>query len=181
MSLFPLFLLVTFLLPLFAADVGTASRYNPPYIPTKCFGIDRSQFPSDDSFAAAGSGIWNNGLACSRRYVVRCLSSQMPEACISGATVEVTIVDQAAGLGSRQSMAGTTMALSQAAYRRIASLDALSINIEFAPEAESLEELPVKMNRADDAFVSCSSGMERANERSVREGVKNENEKKIKN
>ncbi|KAL0921192.1 hypothetical protein M5K25_008243 [Dendrobium thyrsiflorum] len=134
MSHLPLFLLfVSFLLPLSTADVGTASSYNPPYIPTKCFGNDRSQFPSDGTLAAAGSGIWNNGGACSRRYVVRCLSSQMPAACISDATVVVTVVDQSAGLGSRQSMAGTTMALSQAAYRQIASLDARAINIEFAP------------------------------------------------
>ncbi|KAI0515893.1 hypothetical protein KFK09_008561 [Dendrobium nobile] len=134
MSHLPLFLLLfSFLLSLSTADVGTASSYSPPYIPTRCFGNDRSQFPSDGTIAAAGSGIWNNGGACSRRYVVRCLSSQTPAACISDATVEVTVVDQAAGLGSRQSMAGTTMALSQAAYRRIASLDARAINIEFAP------------------------------------------------
>ncbi|PKU85149.1 EG45-like domain containing protein [Dendrobium catenatum] len=128
-----LLLLFSFLLPLSNADVGTASSYSPPYIPTRCFGNDRSQFPSDGTIAAAGSGIWNNGGACSRRYVVRCISSQPAAACISDATVEVTVVDQAARLGSQQSMAGTTIALSQAAYRRIASLDARVINIEFAP------------------------------------------------
>ncbi|KAL0921183.1 hypothetical protein M5K25_008231 [Dendrobium thyrsiflorum] len=123
---------VSFLLPLSTANVGTASSYSPPYIPTKCFGNDGSQFPPDGTLAAAGVENWMNGEACGRRYVVRCLSSEMPGACINGATVEVTIVDQAAGLGSRQSLAGTTIALSQAAYSPIASLDAPFIHIEFA-------------------------------------------------
>ncbi|KAL0921174.1 hypothetical protein M5K25_008221 [Dendrobium thyrsiflorum] len=133
MDLVLLFLLVPLLLPLSTADIGTASSYSPPYIPTKCFGNDGSQFPPDGTLAAAGIENWMNGEACGRRYVVRCLSSEMPATCISGATVEVTIVDQAAGLGSRQSLAGTTIALSQAAYSRIASLDAPLIHIEFAP------------------------------------------------
>uniref|UniRef100_A0A7N2L7J4 Expansin-like EG45 domain-containing protein n=1 Tax=Quercus lobata TaxID=97700 RepID=A0A7N2L7J4_QUELO len=53
------------------SDVGTAALYSPPYSPTACYGSDASQFPSSNLFAAAGDGIWNNGAACGRLYLVR--------------------------------------------------------------------------------------------------------------
>ncbi|XP_020587256.1 EG45-like domain containing protein [Phalaenopsis equestris] len=121
-----------FLLPFSAADVGTAASYTPPYLPTACYGDNRSPLPADAAFAAAGTGIWDNGASCGRRYVVRCLSSSTPAACISDATVVVTVVDEADGLGSRQSTERTSMALSLAAYEQIATLNAPAINIEFA-------------------------------------------------
>ncbi|KAK8933581.1 hypothetical protein KSP39_PZI015751 [Platanthera zijinensis] len=128
-----LLLLAAVFLPFSAADVGTASSYVPPYLPTNCFGNDTSAFPADASFAAAGAAIWDNGAACGRKYEVRCLSSDTPGACVSGdVIVMVTVVDQAARLGSQQSAAAATMSLSETAFRQIASLDAPAINIEYA-------------------------------------------------
>ncbi|KAA8525366.1 hypothetical protein F0562_007216 [Nyssa sinensis] len=59
-------------------DVGTASHYSPPYLPTACFGNDPSQFPSSNLFATASEGIWDNGAACGRQYLVRCISAVVP-------------------------------------------------------------------------------------------------------
>ncbi|PKA64685.1 EG45-like domain containing protein 2 [Apostasia shenzhenica] len=125
-------LLLLLLLRGSAGEVGSAASYRPPYIPTACYGDDTSQIPENAEFAAAGQGIWDNGSACGRRYVVRCLSSSTAKACVDGATVEVIIVDRAAGVRSQPSADGTTLALSQAAYRVIADLSAPEINIELA-------------------------------------------------
>ncbi|RVX11105.1 hypothetical protein CK203_013325 [Vitis vinifera] len=57
-------------------DVGTAAQYNPPYLPTICYGNDASEFPSSNLFAAAGDGIWDNGASCGRQYLVRCISAR---------------------------------------------------------------------------------------------------------
>ncbi|KAK8937794.1 hypothetical protein KSP40_PGU020300 [Platanthera guangdongensis] len=84
-------------------------------------------------FRRGGAAIWDNGGACGRQYEVRCLSSDTPGACVSGdVIVMVTVVDQAARLGSQQSAAAATMSLSETAFRQIASLDAPAINIEYA-------------------------------------------------
>ncbi|KAK9268518.1 hypothetical protein L1049_000271 [Liquidambar formosana] len=63
-------------------DVGTSSQYSPPYIPTVCYGNDPTQFPSSNLFAAAGDGIWDNGAACGRQYLVRCISASQPGTCV---------------------------------------------------------------------------------------------------
>nr|GFB61894.1 hypothetical protein [Tanacetum cinerariifolium] len=75
-------------------EVGTASMYNPPYTPTACYGNDASQFPSSNLFAAAGEGIWDNGAACGRQYLVKCISAVIPRTCILGQTIQVRIVDR---------------------------------------------------------------------------------------
>nr|POE60036.1 hypothetical protein CFP56_03629 [Quercus suber] len=49
-------------------DVGTARYYGPPYLPTKCYGDDQDQFPSDGHFAAVSNGIWDNGAACEQQW-----------------------------------------------------------------------------------------------------------------
>ncbi|KAG6494655.1 EG45-like domain containing protein [Zingiber officinale] len=113
------------------ADVGTAAFYAPPYIPTVCYGEETGEFPPGNLFAAAGEAIWDGGAACGRFYMVRCLSSASPRACVAGGSVRVKIVDQGSALGSPPSKNGTTMVLSLEAYRRIASLRAASVNIEF--------------------------------------------------
>ncbi|PKA53770.1 EG45-like domain containing protein [Apostasia shenzhenica] len=115
-----------------AGEVGTAASYRPPYLPTECYGDDPSQIPDNSAFAAAGPGIWDNGAACGRRYLVLCISSATPGACIDGATVEVVVLDRAAGVRSLPTRVGTTLALSQAAFQAIANLSVEEINIELA-------------------------------------------------
>nr|XP_043606708.1 uncharacterized protein LOC122578746 [Erigeron canadensis] len=111
-------------------DVGTASLYNPPYTPSACYGNDASQFPTSNLFAAAGEGIWDNGAACGRQYLVRCISATIPQICIPGQTVQVRIIDRAQTSVSRPTREGTTMVLSDTAFGIIANQIA-SINIEF--------------------------------------------------
>ncbi|RWR72378.1 EG45-like domain-containing protein [Cinnamomum micranthum f. kanehirae] len=114
------------------ADVGTGTFYNPPYLPSACYGNDASQFPSNNLFAAAGEGIWDNGASCGRQYLVRCLSAAEPKnACVAGRTIQVKIADRANSSVSRPSRAGTTMVLSVSAFGMIANTSAMEINIEF--------------------------------------------------
>ncbi|XP_008809456.1 EG45-like domain containing protein [Phoenix dactylifera] len=125
-------LLTFLLLPMPSlAEVGTASFYGPPYLPTACHGSDEGQFPADNLFAAAGQGIWDNGASCGREYLVRCLSSATPDACAGGRTIQVAILDQAAALNSMPSRNGTTMVLSTTAFRMITQQSVDVINIEF--------------------------------------------------
>ncbi|CAL5355355.1 unnamed protein product [Camellia sinensis] len=129
LSLFLLFF--THLSHLSLADVGTTASYAPPYIPTACSGNDGSQFPSSNLFAAAGEGIWDNGAACGRQYLVRCISAAAPNSCNPSQTIQVKIVDRAQTSASRPSRGGTTMVLSTTAFGAIANGSPPSINIEF--------------------------------------------------
>ncbi|XP_062165188.1 EG45-like domain containing protein [Alnus glutinosa] len=113
------------------ADVGTAAHYRPPYLPTACFGSDAGQFPSSNLFGSAGEGIWDNGAACGRQYLVRCISAAVPRTCIPGQTIQIRIVDRAFNSVSRPSRDGTSMVLSTTAFGTIAKSSATSINIEF--------------------------------------------------
>ncbi|KAK6236021.1 hypothetical protein SCA6_011358 [Theobroma cacao] len=72
-------------------DVGTAASYDPPYIPTKCYGNSEDQFPPGNLFVAVSEGLWDNGAACGRRYRVRCLSGN-GRPCKSG-NIDVKVVD----------------------------------------------------------------------------------------
>ncbi|KAA8521490.1 hypothetical protein F0562_012163 [Nyssa sinensis] len=134
-QLFPYMALSLFLLAgLFhssCADVGTASQYSPPYIPTACSGNDPSQFPSSNLFGVASEGIWDNGAACGRQYLVRCISAAVPGTCKPDQTIQIRIVDRAQTSVSRPSRDGTTMVLSTTSFGTIANGSASSINIEF--------------------------------------------------
>ncbi|KAF1002439.1 hypothetical protein AG4045_011677 [Apium graveolens] len=126
------FILLFFhLFPIHRAEVGTAATYNPPYTPTKCFGTDPSQFPSNNLFAAAGDGIWDNGASCGRQYLVRCISAARANTCKLDQTIQVRIVDYAPNSTSKPSISGTTMVLSVTALNTIAVSSPSSINIEF--------------------------------------------------
>ncbi|KAL8256266.1 hypothetical protein R6Q59_031333 [Mikania micrantha] len=129
LSWFPFFLTSMFF-HITRCEVGTASLYNPPYTPSACYGNDASQFPSSNLFAAAGEGIWDNGAACGRQYLVKCISADVPQICIPGQTIEIRIIDRAQTSVSRPTRAGTTMVLSETAFGTIANQIA-SINIEF--------------------------------------------------
>uniref|UniRef100_A0A7N0T9N5 Expansin-like EG45 domain-containing protein n=1 Tax=Kalanchoe fedtschenkoi TaxID=63787 RepID=A0A7N0T9N5_KALFE len=114
------------------ADIGSAARYPPPYLPTACYSSDLSQLRGNGMFASAGEGIWDNGAACGRRYLVRCISAAEPKACIPGRTIQIRIVDRALTSVSRPSGPDSTMVLSIAAFAAIANTTAAaSVNIEF--------------------------------------------------
>ncbi|GKV06448.1 hypothetical protein SLE2022_266160 [Rubroshorea leprosula] len=125
-----LFFLTQFLHPSHG-DVGTASHYSPPYFPTECYGNDASQFPSSNFFGAAGDGIWDNGAACGRQYLVRCISASEPRTCIPDRTIQIKIVDYAPSVLSQPSASGTSVILSRTAYEAVANSSVNAINIEF--------------------------------------------------
>ncbi|KAL6212127.1 hypothetical protein ACLB2K_017348 [Fragaria x ananassa] len=113
------------------ANVGTAAQYRPPYLPTSCFGSDASQFPSSNLFGSAGEGIWDNGAACGRQYLVSCISAAVPKTCIPGKTIQIKIVDRALSSVSRPSRNDATMVLSTTAFAAIANSSASFVNVEF--------------------------------------------------
>ncbi|CAN4099876.1 unnamed protein product [Withania somnifera] len=127
----PIFFLFAHLFHASQADLGTASQYSPPYTPTACFGNDPTQFPSSNLFAAAGEGIWDNGAACGRQYLVSCINSVLPKACKKGEIIQIKIVDRARTSQSRPRKEGTTMVLSNAALAAIALPNTPSLNIDF--------------------------------------------------
>ncbi|TYG66565.1 hypothetical protein ES288_D05G011600v1 [Gossypium darwinii] len=131
LSLFIVFFLVATFFNPSLADVGTAAHYSPPYLPTACFGNDASQFPTDNLFAAAGDGIWDNGASCGRQYLVRCISAATPGTCNPSQTIQIRIVDRAETSVSRPSANGATIILSNTAFGAIANPSAASVNIEF--------------------------------------------------
>ncbi|KAL4282754.1 hypothetical protein GQ457_16G004130 [Hibiscus cannabinus] len=130
-QLLPCFLLLSQLFRVSHGDVGTASRYSPPYLPTACFGDDQTEFPSSNLFAAAGDGIWDNGASCGRQYLVRCISASEPGTCVPDQTIQVKIVDYAPTVLSPSSAESTTIVLSETAFGGITNTAADSINIEF--------------------------------------------------
>lgn len=93
---------------------------------TACFGNDASQFPTNNLFAAAGDGIWDNGASCGRQYLVRCISAATPGTCNPSQTIQIRIVDRAETSVSRPSANGATIILSNTAFGAIANPSAAS-------------------------------------------------------
>ncbi|XP_058075614.1 EG45-like domain containing protein [Magnolia sinica] len=106
-------------------DVGTATSYDPPYLPTRCPGYSRERFPGDGLFAAASNGVWDNGAACGRKYRLRCLSG-LRRPCKDN-TITVEVVDLC-----RDNPCQSTLALSNKAFDAISTIPNTKINIEFA-------------------------------------------------
>ncbi|XP_061950715.1 EG45-like domain containing protein [Populus nigra] len=130
-STFLLLLLLATLFHLSHGDVGTCAHYRPPYLPTACYGNSPSHFPSSNMFAAAGERIWDNGAACGRQYLVRCISAAVPGTCLPDQIIQVRIVDRAQTSRSRPSSNGATIVLSSTAFETIADPSATSVNVEF--------------------------------------------------
>ncbi|KAI5556324.1 hypothetical protein BDE02_18G026800 [Populus trichocarpa] len=130
-SPFLLLLLLATLFRLSHGDVGTCAHYRPPYLPTACYGNSPSHFPSSNMFAAAGERIWDNGAACGRQYLVRCISAAVPGTCLPDHIIQVRIVDRAQTSRSRPSSNGATIVLSSAAFGSIADPSARLVNVEF--------------------------------------------------
>lgn len=109
---------------------------------TVCNGDDPSQLPANSMFAAAGDEIWDNGAACGRAYVVRCvsLSRSIPGNCTDDGPIRVKIIDwarssksaAAAAAASKQAgEGGAALVLSETAFKSIAKPFADSIDIEY--------------------------------------------------
>ncbi|PPJ60466.1 hypothetical protein CBER1_03166 [Cercospora berteroae] len=101
---------------------GTAARYDPPYIPTKCLGSDPSQFPPGNLFVAVNEGLWDNGAACGRRYQIRCISGSR-KGC-NADSVDVTVVDHCRNCR-------TSFELSQAVYKLLTRRPNAIIGVEY--------------------------------------------------
>ncbi|XP_020089599.1 EG45-like domain containing protein [Ananas comosus] len=106
------------------ADVGTATSYDPPYLPTRCPGYDQDQLPGSGLFVAAGHGIWDNGAACGRKYQLRCLSG-LRRPCKDGSIV-VEVVDLC-----RTNSCTSTLVLSDEAFSALSKIPNTKINIEY--------------------------------------------------
>ncbi|KAF6152728.1 hypothetical protein GIB67_021388 [Kingdonia uniflora] len=110
---------------LVVGDVGTATSYDPPYLPTRCNGNNQEQFPESAMFVAASKGLWNNGAACGRRYRMRCISG-LKRPCKDGSIV-VEVVDIC-----RTNPCPATLILSNKAFDAISRIPDTKINIEYA-------------------------------------------------
>ncbi|RWV94324.1 hypothetical protein BHE74_00018689 [Ensete ventricosum] len=105
-------------------DVGTATSYSPPYL-RKLLLLCSSRFmPGNGHFVAAGSGIWDNGAACGRRYRLRCLSG-LRRSCKDGSIV-VEVVDFC-----RHSPCPSTLVLSTRAFDAVSKIPDTKINVEY--------------------------------------------------
>lgn len=101
------------------------------HLATACYENDYTQFPTSNLFAAAGEGIWDNGAACGRQYLVRCISAPVPQSCVAGQTIQVKIVDRALSSPSPPSRLGSSLVLSDTAFQAIADPAVSYLNIEF--------------------------------------------------
>ncbi|XP_052199412.1 EG45-like domain containing protein [Diospyros lotus] len=108
-----------------AGDIGTATSYAPPYLPTRCKGYDPQQFPEGGLFAAASPGVWDNGAACGRRYQMRCISGRNKPC--RGDSIVVQVVDLC-----RSSPCPATLVLSNQAFGFISRFTNAKINVEYA-------------------------------------------------
>ncbi|XP_044486904.1 EG45-like domain containing protein 2 [Mangifera indica] len=105
-------------------DLGTATSYHPPYIPTRCYGNSQDQFPPSKLFVAVSEGLWDNGAACGRRYRLRCLSGANRPC--KKQTIEVKVVDFCS-----QTPCPSTIQLSTDAFAAISNHDGRKINVEY--------------------------------------------------
>ncbi|XP_031473273.1 EG45-like domain containing protein 2 [Nymphaea colorata] len=107
-----------------SGDVGTASAYYSPYIPTRCWGNDQSRFPANSMFVSVSEVMWDNGAACGRRYRVRCLAGDS-RPCKAG-YVDVVVVD-----ACRRYPCSSTLLLSADAFGAISRIPSQRISVEY--------------------------------------------------
>ncbi|KAG6739299.1 hypothetical protein POTOM_056892 [Populus tomentosa] len=105
-------------------DIGTATSYNPPYLPTKCHGNRQDQFPPGNLFVSVSEGLWDNGAACGRRYRLRCLSGKNRPC--KDETIDVRVVDFC-----RKSPCPSTILLSSDAFSAVSHSPSAKINVEY--------------------------------------------------
>ncbi|KAB5513926.1 hypothetical protein DKX38_027832 [Salix brachista] len=127
-------------------DIGTATSYNPPYLPTKCHGNRQDQFPPGNLFVSVGEGLWDNGAACGRRYRLRCLSGNN-RPCKDG-TIDVRVVDFC-----RKTPCPSTILLSSDAFSAVSHSQSTKINVEYIQYVSS----PVVMEKLRYAAELCQA------------------------
>ncbi|XP_027355073.1 EG45-like domain containing protein [Abrus precatorius] len=124
MRFFSFVIFSSLLLKLSLGDVGTATSYGPPYIPTACGGNMARQFPPGNLFVAVDEGLWDNGAACGRKYRIRCVSGNNKPC--KGGSIDVKVVDFCAS-----SPCPSTLLMSSDAFAAISRFPRAKINIEF--------------------------------------------------
>ncbi|XXG45691.1 hypothetical protein AAC387_Pa02g0704 [Persea americana] len=105
-------------------DIGTAASYGPPYIPTKCYGRSKEQFPPANMFVAVSDGLWDNGAACGRKYRLKCLSGNNKPC--KDQTIDVQVVD-----ACLKNPCQSNLVLSKDAFAAISRIPDAKINIEY--------------------------------------------------
>ncbi|KAM7493024.1 hypothetical protein LguiB_027633 [Lonicera macranthoides] len=105
-------------------DIGTATSYDPPYLPTKCDGNRQDQLPPGNLLVSVSEGLWDNGAACGRRYRLRCLSGNN-KPCRSG-IVDVRVVDFCS-----KRPCPSTIVMSNEAFSVISRYPNAKINVEY--------------------------------------------------
>jgi Lytic transglycolase len=76
-------------------------------------------------FAAVSTSLWDNGAACGRKYMVRCLSGTGNRPCKPG-NIAVQVVDKC-----RQDPCRATFLLSRGAFNSVSRSPTSKLNIEF--------------------------------------------------
>ncbi|KAF5461805.1 hypothetical protein F2P56_017873 [Juglans regia] len=106
------------------AEQGTAIFYDPPYIPSACYGRQNHGV----LVAGASDAIWRNRAACGKKYRVTCTggANLAPHPCKPG-NVVVEIVDYCS------SPCNGTINLSRDAFSKIADPVAGKVKIEYSP------------------------------------------------
>ncbi|KAG9153192.1 hypothetical protein Leryth_020601 [Lithospermum erythrorhizon] len=100
------FTIIFYVIELAKSDIGTASRYRPPYSPT----------------TGGGSG----------QYLVKCISGSIEEACVPlDGPIQIRIVEFAENIVSEASSPIASIILANAAFQTIANMSISFINIEF--------------------------------------------------
>ncbi|XP_078177192.1 EG45-like domain containing protein [Carex rostrata] len=107
-------------------DLATAASYGPPYIPTQCNGNSQDQFPPNNMFAAVSTALWDDGAACGRNYIVRCLSGTGNRPCKQG-NIVVQVVDKCP-----QDPCRATLLLSKDAFNALSRSPTAKLNVEYA-------------------------------------------------
>ncbi|KAF3333553.1 EG45-like domain containing protein [Carex littledalei] len=107
-------------------DLATAASYGPPYTPTQCNGNSQDQFPPNSMFAAVSTVLWDNGAACGRNYIVKCLSGTGDRPCKQG-NIVVQVVDKCP-----QDPCRATLLLSKDAFNALSRSPTAKLNIEYA-------------------------------------------------
>lgn len=116
------------------ADVGRAGFYQPPYVPTACYGRNTGPVEATHgNFVAAGPGTWDNGAACGRKYRMRCISGPNRPCIDPNRIIVVTVVDRCKGVCSTSGGNASMKMPTTVAQQLVKSGAAKFINIEYAP------------------------------------------------
>ena len=117
-----------------AADVGSLSFYKRPYYPTEC-NISQEKMQSLNYwYVEVSEGSWDNGAACGRKLLIRCISGPGSRNPCSRNTVQAVVVGRCrngvCAVGNKQ----VTMKITAERYLSLVNLrEAAWVNVEFAP------------------------------------------------